>query len=82
MMQRHVAQSSACRFRSSRLSKLRPGRKLVSTVQKLRSSPALRLDGQSRGRELEAVTLPKETISGTITANLPLPRRRAKLYCR
>jgi hypothetical protein len=28
-------------LRSSKLAKVRPGRKLVSTVQKLRSSPAL-----------------------------------------
>src|SRR2546429_3767768 len=40
---RTVAHSNACRFRSSRLAKLRPGKKFVSTVQKLRSSPALRL---------------------------------------
>jgi HemY protein len=39
---RTVAHESACAFKSSRLWKMRPGRKLVSTVQKLRSSPALR----------------------------------------
>src|SRR6516165_1910579 len=39
---RTVAHSNACRFRSSRLANWRPGKKFVSTVQKLRSSPALR----------------------------------------
>ena len=52
---------SACRFRSSRLAKTRPGRKFVSTVQKLRSSPAFRLECFSLvAEEFEAV-LPGES---------------------
>src|SRR5205809_7210785 len=38
-----LPQKTVLSFRSSRLEKWRPGRKFVSTVQKLRSSPALRL---------------------------------------
>ena len=55
---RTVAHSSACWFRSSRLWKLRPGRKLVSTVQKLLSSPAFRLGWRiAWQRNSEAVAL-------------------------
>ena len=39
---RTVAQSNAWALRSSKLANFRPGKKLVSTVQKLLSSPALR----------------------------------------
>src|SRR2546429_3231474 len=74
---RTVAHSNACRFRSSRLAKLRPGKKFVSTVQKLRSSPALRLACPfSWQTNRKPCAVAKAAISGTITAFRPVPLRR------
>src|SRR5207249_2028019 len=65
---------------SSRLPKVPPGKKLVSTNRKLRSSPAF-LSGCLRAWHLNSkpYCLAKASISGTMRALAPVPRRRARL---
>src|ERR1035438_870728 len=77
---RTVDHANAWALMSSRLWKVRPGRKLVSTVQKLLSSPALRLQCLiSWQRKTKPYCLAKASISGAISAWAPVPRSRARL---